>query len=105
MAGPVKSAAQANLEKLPAACYATLLTNGELIQIRAGEKGYYKLAQGLPQRICAKDNITMDQLADMWNKENGVTTEDREAMEIGSMWGWEVPGANVDIYKKDEIPF
>jgi len=101
-----KSEAQLNLEKLPAECYAVLLVNDNLIKIRAGERGYYRLPQDFPKRECALKNLTMDQLAEAWNTEMGVTPEQREAMEIGSIFGWEVPGANPDIYnKQEEMPF
>ena len=94
------SKAQSNLAKLPDACFATLNTTEELIQIRAGEKGYYRLGQAFPKRLCQEQGgITMDQLADRWNIEKGITKAQREAMEVGSMWGWEVPGANPDFYE------
>jgi len=101
-----RSEAQINLSKLPAKCYAVLLTNDHLIMIKAGESGYYRLPQDFPKRECAINNLSMDQLAEAWNKEMGVTPAQREAMEIGSMFGWEVPGANPDIYnKQEEMPF
>lgn len=99
-----KSEAQKNLAKLPAKCYAILLTNNELIEIRAGEKGYYRLGQRWPQMECRhRGDITMDELADLLNKEDGVTKGQREAMETGSMFGWEVPGANPDLYTEDGV--
>jgi len=97
------SEVQQNLAKLPASCFAVLLTTGELIQIRAGEKGYYRLGQRWPEREASNKGITLDAFADFLNEEDGVTKAQREAMECGSMWGWEVPGANPDLYDKDGI--
>jgi len=95
-----KSQAQANLEKLPAECYATLNTTGELIKLVAGMSGFYRQGQKYPRTLIASEDITMDELADRWNADMGVTPAQREAMEIGSMWGWDVPGADPDIYSK-----
>lgn len=36
--------------------------------------------------------------ADAWNERHGVSHAQREAMLVGSMFGWEVPGANPDHY-------
>jgi hypothetical protein len=100
---PALSEAQQNIAKCPAKCYSVNLVNGQLIELRAGEKGYYRLGQAWPQHECKDRKITMDEFADVLNVENGVTKNQREAMECGSMWGWEVPGANPDIYDEQGI--
>ena len=38
------------------------------------------------------------ELADYNNSKLGVTPEQRKAMEIGSLCGWDVPGANPANY-------
>lgn len=98
-----QSPAQQHLAKLPAKCYAILLTDNNLIIIKAGEKGYYKVGQKWPEQECKDRGITMDEFADFLNKEDGVTKGQREAMEAGSMFGWEVPGADPDLYTEDGV--
>ena len=88
--------AKTNIAKLPESCYHVLNTTGELIKIKSGEKGYYKLGQSLPKRDCDDQSITMDELADNWNNDIGVTKAQRSAMDWGSMFGWEVGLADAD---------
>lgn len=51
-----------------------------VIGIRRGESGYYPIFTRLS--------------ADELNAQNGVTPAQREAMHNGSLFGWDVPGAN-----------
>jgi hypothetical protein len=99
----MKTTAKQNIAKLPEECFAILLTNKNLIRIKAGESGFFKCDQRLPLRECERLGITMDQLADSWNTDLDVTKGQREAMEIGSMHGWEVPGANPDVYTPEGL--
>ena len=39
---------------------------------------------------------------DRFNRNKGITPEQAEAMLIGSLFGWEVPGADPDIWKNHE---
>ena len=56
--------------------------------VTRGEKGYYKT--GLDDgRMPAKA------LVDHLNEKLGVSAEEAEAMRIGSIFGWDVPGAMV----------
>ncbi len=75
---------------MPTHCYSTLPSTGEPIMIRYAERGYYPFQ--LP------DGATVEEL----NKAIGVTYEQRQAMEAGSMFGWRVPGADPKNYKKQE---
>ena len=34
-----------------------------------------------------------------FNEALGVSREEAEAMKVGSMYGWDVPGANPEFYK------
>ena len=46
------------------------------------------------------------ELADELNEKLGVTPAQRQAMEIGSMAGWDVPGAdpkNYEIQRKEQL--
>ena len=71
-----------NLHKLPEICASVSLINHSPIIIRRGVMGYYPA----PPKL----NV------DRFNIRHNVTTAQREAMEIGSMFGWEVPGADPD---------
>ena len=44
-----------------------------------------------------------DAFADKFNAEKGVTAKQIEAMQVGSMFGWHVPGADPDSY--DDGPY
>ncbi|PER55641.1 hypothetical protein CN495_07765 [Bacillus thuringiensis] len=75
---------------LPEICYGTLETTGETIIIKAGETGYVKSEDQRP--------------ADDLNEILEVTKAEKKAMEWGSMYGWDTPGANPDRYNEDGIP-
>jgi len=68
-------------------------STGETVVVKRGEKGYY------PQEphIALRD-------ADEMNMLIGVTQGQAEAMLAGSMFGWDVPGANPDMYNDDGSP-
>lgn len=71
------------LQKLPEVCVTLDAVTGETILIKRGVSGYYPL----PGRD-----------ADAFNKRHGVTKAQVMAMEIGSMFGWDVPGADPDTH-------
>lgn len=96
--------AKTNIKKLPLYCYSVLLIDNSLIKVVAGERGYTRIGQSYPKRICELNGISMDELADIWNAEMGITKGEREAMDIGSMWGWEVPGADPEGYTPEGVP-
>lgn len=75
-------------EGLPEMCFSTLGVTGDLICIRRGETGYYLSEYSTPDK---EQNV---ELADKFNKKLGVTMWQRQAMEVGSICGWDVPGAN-----------
>lgn len=75
-------------EGLPELCFSTLGSTGELIIIKRGETGYY------PSTWNTTDRAENKRLADYNNAHLGVTPAQRRAMEIGSMAGWDVPGAD-----------
>jgi hypothetical protein len=72
-------------EKLPAICAAHHPTDNSPVMIRRGETGYYPAQPWL--------NI------DAFNSARGITGAQVEAMLIGSMFGWNVPGANPDMHR------
>lgn len=97
------STAKENIAKLPEFCYSVDNRNGNLIKICAGVMGFYPQHHFGYIRMLCKYKSTKE-VADDLNKELGVTPIQREAMEIGSMFGWEVPGADVDSYKMAVVP-
>lgn len=70
------------LEKLPPMCASRLASTGEVILIERGSSGYYH-GQG-------------DMDPDEFNLAAGITPAQVQAMEVGSMFGWDVPGADPD---------
>lgn len=83
-------------EGLPDICFSTLPTTGELICIKKGETGYYRSDWN------TDDSQKNAELADYNNERLGVTTEQRQAMECGSMHGWDVPGADPTYYEQQQ---
>lgn len=83
---------------LPELCFSTLLTTGNLICIKRGETGYY------PSDWDTGDKEQNVELADQLNEQLGVTMWQRKAMEVGSMCGWDVPGADPAKYLEDYGP-
>lgn len=90
-----------NLQKLPEMCAKPHPYDGSVIIIRRGEMGYYPApallqygSSGLPtaERIAA------------FNEAHGATPRHVAAMEAGSMFGWEIPAADVDAYTDDGKP-
>ena len=79
---------------LPELCFSTLPGTGELIGIKRGESGYYLSDWNTGDRARNKE------LADESNKALGVTDTQRQAMEVGSMFGWDAPGADPAAYEE-----
>jgi len=87
--------AQKLAEGLPELCFSTLPSTGDLICIKRGESGYYKSDWSTDSR---EEN---QELANYNNERLGVTAAQRQAMECGSMHGWNVPGANPKAYEPE----
>lgn len=74
----------AHLAKLPEMCATRLLSTSEPIVIKRGEVGFWPMPDGM----------TIDGINSLF----GATPAQIAAMEAGSMFGWDVPGADPDRY-------
>lgn len=83
---------------LPELCYSVHEGTGELIVIRRGEVGYYRTDYSTEDK---EQNV---ELADRLNEKLGVDMWQRQAMEVGSICGWDVPGADPAKYLEDYDP-
>ncbi len=86
-----RDALRTNLSRLPKRCFAVLPGRDQLIEVRRGDCGYYPWDVG-----DGTEQLDLQDIADGINARLGVTPEQVEAMLIGSMFGWHVPGANVN---------
>ena len=73
-------------------------STGELIVIKRGECGYY------PTDYNTSDKERNVELADRLNEKLGVDMWQRQAMEVGSICGWTVPGADPARYQEQQGP-
>ena len=83
---------------LPELCYSVHESTGELIVIKRGECGYY------PTDYNTSDKEKNVELADRLNEKLGVDMWQRQAMEVGSICGWTVPGADPAKYQEQQGP-
>ncbi|MGN0979409.1 MAG: DUF4314 domain-containing protein [Candidatus Avoscillospira sp.] len=79
-------------DRLPEICYSVHESTGELIVIKRGECGYHSTDYSTPDK---ERNV---ELADCLNEKLGVDMWQRQAMEVGSICGWDVPGADPAKY-------
>ena len=84
--------------ELPETCFATLPGMGDLIILKRGETGYYRSDWE------TGDKIKNQEIAALHNRQRGITPAQVEAMMAGSMAGFNVPGANPQVYY-DEARF
>ena len=79
---------------LPELCYSILPSSGMLICIKRGEAGYYPSIWSTPAEWKNRE------LANLNNRKLDVTQAQRLAMEIGSMCGWDAPGADPKAHER-----
>lgn len=77
---------------LPETCLSTMPGTGELIIIKRGETGYYRSEWNTDDAAYNK------RIAEDHNLARGLTPAQVEAMRVGSMFGFAVPGANPQMY-------
>ena len=90
--------AQQVAEGLPEMCYSVLPSTGELICIKRGESGYYPSGSNVMNFESNKN------MANYLNEQLKVSAAQRTAMEIGSMYGWHVPGADPKTHETAHTP-
>jgi len=81
-----------NMTKLPLSCLSIDDTNGTLIRIGRGQKGFC-----LERDAKTNEPVTGDravQLRDEYNKKFGITKAQEKAMVNGSMFGFHCPAAD-----------
>lgn len=83
---------------LPDACLTLLPSNGSLIYIERGQRGYNT------SNWDSGDRSKNRSIADHYNKKRGVTKAQEEAMLNGSMFGWDVLAADPRHYENQLSP-
>jgi len=73
-----------DIRRLPLACATRHPVTNKPIMLKAGEKGYWP----------APDDLDPD----AYNRAMHITNAELAAMEIGAIWGFNVPGANPDMH-------
>jgi hypothetical protein len=83
-------------DDLPDMCVAVLQPDDVLIGIKHGQSGYFQMYGGVLKGDAARA------AADMFNLRLHVSPQQREAMLIGSMMGWDCPAArpSCDLHAK-----
>ena len=78
-------------------CFATLPGTGDLIILKRGETGYYRSDWNTSD---ADENRS---IAEIHNQRRGITPAQVEAMQVGSMFGFHVPGSDPQIYYDNAV--
>ena len=87
----MKKQLESNLEKLPEMCVILHPTENYPVILKRGEVGYWP-APGI---------FKSKKAVDKYNEDHHVTPQQLRAMEVGSMFGFHVPGADPDLWVKD----
>ena len=78
--------------ELPETCFSTLPGMGDLIILKRGETGYY------PCDWETGDRRRNKEIADLHNDASGINAAQVGAMQIGSMCGFQAPGADPQVF-------
>ena len=81
---------------LPSSCMVVLTPTGDLVNIRRGMTGYFPSDWNAPG-----DRKRNEETATFQNAQHELTKAQCAAMVCGSMFGWDVPGANPAMYDEN----
>lgn len=85
-----------NIAKLPMRAYCDDFHEG-VAEVHRGVEGYLPI----DKRAYLLNNETAEQFIERKNKQLNVTKAEATALVVGSMFGFHVPGANVENYNED----
>ena len=81
---------------LPFVSAANHPASGELIFVMKDRSGYW--------RASSLGVVDETMTAEKWNAAHDISKAESEAMLSGSLWGWDVPGADPANYDADGYP-
>ena len=81
------------MNKLPEMCYIIHPFDGALVVVKNGQPGYFECS------LSTNDKETNRVLALNLNKKLGVSLAEYAAMLEGSLFGWDCPAANPELYQ------
>lgn len=82
------------MSKYPDYCFICLKTSNEVVVVHPYTKGYSPTREG-------NQPWYGQETADLANAERGITKAQARAMEMGSMFGWDIPAADPDNYDEE----
>lgn len=82
---------------VPEFCYTVIKSTGEFAMLHRGKKGYS------PIDISLAANPNIRDLADVLNRQFGVSKAQETAMVAGSLLGWDNPAADPSCYDENGI--
>lgn len=82
---------------LPEHCYNYIKSQNEIVLIKRGDPGYHTTVFE-----CVKDEEINEDVVRELNAKLGVSALEKTCMIIGSMFGWDVPGAYKSKYAPEE---
>jgi len=92
-----------NCIQLPEYCYSVLNITGELIMLKRGESGYNTIKENAELlAYMEKEQATTEDIATIINEQKKITPAMRRCFQVGTMWGWESEGANLQNYDEND---
>ncbi|WP_090739344.1 hypothetical protein [Paenibacillus sp. Mc5Re-14] len=79
---------------LPEYCFVALETTGEVVMVHRYQMGYSPTRKG-------NEPWYGEETADAVNADRGITKAQAIAMKNGSMFGWDIPAANPNLYDEN----
>jgi len=80
--------------ELPYHCFYFNPVENEVVVLKKNKSGFYPIQGGMDGMDHSKET------ADALNGKMGIHPAQREAMVVGSMFGWHVPGADPETHLK-----